>query len=153
MAPLGKYLDQMAQEAHDCRHRVKNSYCNTSPGNAMMNYLYKCVDEGDRAGPGVIEFVKDCGHGNGWHCSDNGSGSNDSCKQGRWRGCWSIVEFFSRTYTLLENGCLLSNPWGHQHAIWSAFDSVLNLNNRTRSIRKLVVFYDPDFLSSLLTQH
>ncbi|KIM42675.1 hypothetical protein M413DRAFT_444349 [Hebeloma cylindrosporum] len=70
---IGKYLDQMAQEAADN---------NRDSGNAMVQYLYKCVDEGDRAGPGVIEFIEDCSHGDGWHCSDNGSGSNDSCEPG-----------------------------------------------------------------------
>ncbi|KAF8160033.1 hypothetical protein B0H34DRAFT_797212 [Crassisporium funariophilum] len=70
---IGNYLDQMVQEASDNGR---------SSGNAMVSYLYKCVDAGDRAGPGVIEFIEDCAKGNGWHCSDNGGGNNDSCKAG-----------------------------------------------------------------------
>ncbi|KIM42667.1 hypothetical protein M413DRAFT_10181 [Hebeloma cylindrosporum] len=47
---IGKYLDQMAQEAFD-NGRTR--------GDAMKFYLYKCVNEGDRAGPGVLEFIED----------------------------------------------------------------------------------------------
>jgi hypothetical protein len=82
MAPPGEYLDQMFQEAYNCDlRRVGGGYgCDHEPKDTS-HYLYKCVNEGDRVGPGVIEFIEDCS--GGWYCSNNGSGKNDSCKPGR----------------------------------------------------------------------
>lgn len=56
----------MKQEASD-RDKL-------SIGNNYINRLFKCVNEGDRAGPGVIDLVKQCSR-----CKNRGSGKSDHC--------------------------------------------------------------------------
>jgi hypothetical protein len=73
-AASGKYFDQMTQESYDN---------NRTGGHDMVYYLYKCVNEGDRAGPGVIEFIEDCSRETGPHCTENRAGNNDLCQLDR----------------------------------------------------------------------
>jgi len=58
MAPLGQCLDQMEQEGNDCRLRVENNYRNSRPRDAVIQYLYKCVNEGDRAGLALLNLSR-----------------------------------------------------------------------------------------------